>query len=118
VLPKDRAHDRSRPRRFRRRLELERRHPKLQAGGYEVIAVANPLPAVGSPARIRIWMPIARATRPRRRAADTYPFILDLHGPDQFRELVPRLQARRHSASKMEKLLGRDFLRLMGEVWS
>lgn len=68
---------------------------------------------------------LAAAVERRRRtgigatgeAADTYPFIIDLRGVHQFRDLVHRLERRRHRAARIEKILGRNFLRLVAEVW-
>ncbi|RYD91256.1 MAG: peptidase M19, partial [Sphingomonadales bacterium] len=62
----------------------------------------------------------------RRRAAgisaagerpDTYPFVVDLRGPDQFRKLVRLLEARGYSARRIEKILGANFLRFAQDVW-
>ncbi|HEY8353153.1 MAG TPA: membrane dipeptidase [Sphingomonadales bacterium] len=49
--------------------------------------------------------------------ADTYPFVLDLRGPDQFRKLAHLIARRGHKAARIEKILGGNFLRLMSEVW-
>lgn len=49
--------------------------------------------------------------------ADTLPFVIDLRGPDQFRDLASRLQRRGHSTTRVEKLLGRNFLRYAQEIW-
>ncbi len=48
---------------------------------------------------------------------DTYPFILDLRGPTQFQKLADMLQARGHKSGTIEKILGGNFMRLMGDVW-
>jgi membrane dipeptidase len=48
---------------------------------------------------------------------DIVPFIPDLRGPDKFRDLADRLHARGHSDMVIEKVLGANFFRLMGEVW-
>ncbi|MEX1148023.1 MAG: membrane dipeptidase [Sphingomonadales bacterium] len=48
---------------------------------------------------------------------DTYPFILDLRGPDQFQKLAGMLHARGHKAARIEKILGGNFLRLMRDTW-
>jgi membrane dipeptidase len=50
-------------------------------------------------------------------AADVYPFVVDLRGVDQFRELADRLAARGHSTARIEKVLGRNFLRYAQDVW-
>lgn len=48
---------------------------------------------------------------------DIVPFIPDLRGPDKFRDLAERLSARGHSDTVIGKVLGGNFLRVMGEVW-
>lgn len=48
---------------------------------------------------------------------DIFPFVLDLRGPDQLRRLAAKLARRGHSASRIEKILGLNFLRLAREVW-
>lgn len=62
----------------------------------------------------------------RRRAAgisatgerpDTYPFVVDLRGPNQFYDLAERLRARGHSRTRIEKILGRNFLRYAQNIW-
>jgi membrane dipeptidase len=49
--------------------------------------------------------------------ADTYPFVVDLRGVDQFRKLSRILEARGHSASRIDKLFGLNFLRFARDVW-
>jgi membrane dipeptidase len=49
--------------------------------------------------------------------ADTYPFVVDLRGVDQFRKLERLLRARGHSQVRIEKILGRNFLAYAREVW-
>jgi len=49
--------------------------------------------------------------------ANTYPFVVDLRGPEQFRKLVRLLQARGHSETRIEKIMGRNFLAFAREVW-
>jgi len=46
------------------------------------------------------------------------PFIPDLQGPGQFQKLADLLQKNGHSSSRIEKILGQNFLRLMREVWA
>jgi len=62
----------------------------------------------------------------RRRAAgisaagerpDTYPFVVDLRGPDQFRKLVRLLEAKGYKAARIEKILGANFLRYGETIW-
>lgn len=49
--------------------------------------------------------------------ADTYPFVVDLRGPEQFRKLATLLKARGHSEARIEKILGLNFLAFAREVW-
>jgi membrane dipeptidase len=49
--------------------------------------------------------------------ADTYPFVVDLRGPDQFRKLIGLLKARGHSEARIEKIMGLNFLAFAREVW-
>jgi membrane dipeptidase len=68
---------------------------------------------------------LAREVEARRKAgigakgeqADTYPFVVDLRGPEQFRKLAQLLSARGHSTSVIEKVLGQNFLRYAKEIW-
>lgn len=48
---------------------------------------------------------------------DTYPFVVDLRGVDQFRTLAGMLSARGHSARVIDKILGLNFLSYAREVW-
>ena len=48
---------------------------------------------------------------------DTYPFVIDLRGPDQFRKLERLLKTRGYSADRIEKIMGRNFLRFAEDVW-
>jgi membrane dipeptidase len=49
--------------------------------------------------------------------ADTYPFVVDLCGVDQFRKLADLLRRRGHREARIEKILGRNFLRFATDVW-
>ena len=49
--------------------------------------------------------------------ADIVPFLPDLHGPDKFWQLAGLLARRGHSASRIDKILGLNFLRTAGGVW-
>ena len=49
--------------------------------------------------------------------ADIYPFVVDLRGPGQFRELARRLAARGHSAARIDNILGGNFVRFATDVW-
>ncbi|MFZ5704443.1 MAG: dipeptidase [Pseudomonadota bacterium] len=48
---------------------------------------------------------------------DTYPFVVDLRGPDQFRKLVRLLEARGYTSRRIEKVLGANFLRYAESIW-
>jgi membrane dipeptidase len=48
---------------------------------------------------------------------DTHPFVDDLRGPGQFRELARLLAARGHSETRIAKILGENFIRYAREVW-
>ena len=48
---------------------------------------------------------------------DTYPFTVDLRGPDQFRKLARLLAAKGYTPRRIEKILGQNFLRFAQDVW-
>jgi membrane dipeptidase len=48
---------------------------------------------------------------------DTLPFVVDLRGVSQFRDLAGRLERRGYSAARIEKIMGQNFLRYAREVW-
>ena len=45
------------------------------------------------------------------------PLIPDLRGPDQFQKLEGLLKGRGYSESRIDKILGGNFYRLMTETW-
>ena len=45
------------------------------------------------------------------------PLIPQLHGPDQFRRVARMLMDRGHSVERVEKIMGRNALRVMRDVW-
>jgi membrane dipeptidase len=49
--------------------------------------------------------------------ADTYPFVVDLRGVDQFRKLARLLAAKGYSQTRIEKILGLNFVSFAREVW-
>jgi membrane dipeptidase len=49
--------------------------------------------------------------------ADTYPFVVDLSGPDQFHKLARLLQAKGYSQRRIDKILGLNFLAYAREIW-
>jgi membrane dipeptidase len=48
---------------------------------------------------------------------DTYPFVVDLRGPQQFRKLAQLLAAKGYSSERIEKILGANFLRYAQTIW-
>lgn len=48
---------------------------------------------------------------------DTLPFVERLSGPNQFRDLIRLLEARRHPARRIEKIMGLNFLNYAREIW-
>ncbi|RSU60871.1 dipeptidase [Sphingobium yanoikuyae] len=48
---------------------------------------------------------------------DTYPFVVDLRGPDQFRKLIGLLRAKGYSTARIEKILGGNFLAYAQTIW-
>ncbi len=50
--------------------------------------------------------------------ADVATFLPDLCGPQQFQRLADLLAARRHSSTRIEKILGGNFRRLMADAWA
>lgn len=48
---------------------------------------------------------------------DIVTFLPDLHGPDKFLRLADMLAKRGHSTSRIEKVLGLNFLRYAGDIW-
>jgi membrane dipeptidase len=48
---------------------------------------------------------------------DAFPFVVDLRGVGQFRELADRLQRRGYSTGRIEKILGRNFLSYAQDIW-
>ena len=53
----------------------------------------------------------------RGERADTYPFVVDLRGVDQFHKLQALLRARGYSTGRIEKILGLNFVAFAHEVW-
>ena len=49
--------------------------------------------------------------------ADTYPFVVDLRGVEQFRKLHGLLKARGYSTGRIEKIMGLNFLAFAKETW-
>lgn len=50
-------------------------------------------------------------------SGDIVPFLPDLQGPEKFRDLAARLLARGHAPTRVERILGGNFLRCAREVW-
>ena len=49
---------------------------------------------------------------------DTLPFVIDLRGVNQFRDLADRLQKHGYTTARIEKILGRNFVRFATDVWA
>lgn len=50
--------------------------------------------------------------------ADTFPFVVDLRGVDQFRDLIRLLGKRGYRSGRIEKILCRNFLDHADRVWA
>ena len=48
---------------------------------------------------------------------DTYPFVVDLRGPDQFRKLAQMLADKGVKPRVIDKVLGQNFISYAGRVW-
>jgi len=48
---------------------------------------------------------------------DGYLFASDLNAPNRFEQLAAMLESRGHPAGRIEKLLGRNLLRVFGDAW-
>lgn len=48
---------------------------------------------------------------------DRYPYVPDLTGPDHMEVIAAELQKRRQPLSVIEKVLGANFQRVIGEIW-
>lgn len=48
---------------------------------------------------------------------DTYPFVVDLRGPEQFHKLARLLAQKGYSSGRIEKILGLNFLSFAQAVW-
>jgi membrane dipeptidase len=67
----------------------------------------------------------AETTRRRREAGiaapgetdDGYLFASDLNVPNRFEVLAAQLERRGHPAARIEKILGRNLLRVFGDAW-
>ncbi|HEX4742327.1 MAG TPA: membrane dipeptidase [Caulobacteraceae bacterium] len=49
--------------------------------------------------------------------ADTYPFVVDLRGPDQFHKLARLLKTRGYSERRIDKILGLNFVAYARDIW-
>ena len=48
---------------------------------------------------------------------EDYMFISDLNSPRRLELIADKLAARGHSAARIEKVIGRNWMRLFNEVW-
>jgi membrane dipeptidase len=76
---------------------------------------------------MKAYRAAAAADIARRKAAgigatgerpDTVPWVEGLTGPDQFRTLMRLLRSRGHSGTRIEKIMGLNFLTYAQRVWS
>jgi membrane dipeptidase len=49
--------------------------------------------------------------------ADRYPYVPDLTGPDHMEVIAAELQKRGQTSAVIEKVLGANFQRVIGEIW-
>ena len=49
---------------------------------------------------------------------DTFPFVVDLRGVDQFHALIRLLERRGYSSERIEKILGKNFLNYATRIWT
>ena len=61
---------------------------------------------------------VAKGMAATGEGVDTHPFVDDLRGPDQFRKLARLLAARGHPPRRIDKILGGNFVRYAGEIWT
>jgi transketolase len=54
----------------------------------------------------------------RGERADTFPFVVDLRGVEQFHKLAGLMSARGYSSARVDKVLGQNFLAFAREIWS
>ena len=48
---------------------------------------------------------------------DRYPYVPDLNGPDHMQIIAESLAGRGQPTSVIEKVLGANFQRVLGEIW-
>lgn len=48
---------------------------------------------------------------------DIFTFVIDMRGPEQFRILTAKLAARGYKSARIEKILGKNFMRYAQSVW-
>jgi membrane dipeptidase len=60
---------------------------------------------------------VAKGVSAPGEGADTHPFVDNLRGPDQFRQLARLLAARNHGEARIAKILGGNFMRFGREIW-
>src|SRR5882762_144159 len=91
-------------RRRSRRHWLRRRHPE---NGLSARAESRFRPGPGAP----------QAGRHRAPGEDRFPYVPDLTGPDHMQVIASALTKRGQPASVVEKVLGANFQRVIGEIW-
>jgi membrane dipeptidase len=50
-------------------------------------------------------------------SAESRLFLPDMTGPDQYREFAARMYSKGYSSTRIEKILGANFMRLLHDVW-
>ncbi len=60
---------------------------------------------------------VAKGIAAKGERADTYPFVVDLRGPEQFRKLAQLLKARGYSSRRIEKIMGQNFVSYAQTIW-
>lgn len=60
---------------------------------------------------------VAKGVAAKGERADTYPFVVDLRGPDQFRKLATLLKAKGYSSRRIEKIMGLNFVSYAETIW-
>ena len=60
---------------------------------------------------------VAMGIAAKGEAPGVYPFVPDLQGPGQYRKIADMLRKRGYTSARIEKILGRNFLRYARDVW-
>ncbi len=93
--------------------------------GEDAVGIGTDGPTTGIDDMPRWTAAFARDIERRRAAGisapgerpDSYIFAIDMTGPEQFRILADKLARRGHSAGRIDKILGLNFLRYAERIW-